>query len=103
MRDLDVMEEGFQLVAGSIGPSHGLYVVEIGTVNIMGMIVAQNELIHADRHGAVVVPEDAIPKLREAIIHVIDCEAIVLGPARQPGFDINLLEEAWARFEKART
>ena len=105
MRDLDVMDEGFPVVAGSIGPSHGfVHVVEIGTpVNIMGMIVAQNELIHADRHGALVVPEDAIPKLREAIIHVLDCEAIVLWPARQPGFDINLLEEAWARFEKART
>lgn len=105
MRDLDVMDEGFPVVAGSIGPSHGfVHVVEIGTpVNIMGMNVAQNELIHADRHGALVVPEDVIPKLREAIIHVIDCEAIVLGPARQPDFDIHMLEEAWARFEKART
>ncbi|MEL0197955.1 MAG: RraA family protein, partial [Rhodobiaceae bacterium] len=105
MRDLDVMDEGFPVLAGSIGPSHGfVHAVEIGTpVNIMGMRVAQGELIHADRHGALVIPEDVIPELKAAIDKVIACEAIVLGPARQPGFDINKLEDAWAKFEAART
>jgi regulator of RNase E activity RraA len=105
MRDLDVMDEGFPVLAGSIGPSHGfVHAVEIGTpVNIMGMRVAQGELIHADRHGALVIPEDVIPELKAAIDKVIACEAIVLGPARQPDFDINKLEEAWAKFEAART
>ena len=39
MRDLDVMDDGFPVLAGSIGPSHGfVHVVEIGTpVSIMGM------------------------------------------------------------------
>lgn len=105
MRDLDVMDDGFPVLAGSIGPSHGfVYAVEIGTpVNIMGMRVAQGELIHADRHGALVIPEDVISELRAAIDKVIACEAIVLEPARQPGFDIHKLEEAWAKFEAART
>jgi regulator of RNase E activity RraA len=99
------MDEGFPVLAGSIGPSHGfVHAVEIGTpVNIMGMRVAQGELIHADRHGALVIPEDVIPELKAAIDNVIACEAIVLGPARQPGFDISKLEEAWAKFEAART
>ena len=50
----DVIDDGFPVLAGSIGPSHGfVHVVEIGTpVNIKGMRVAQGELIHADRHGA---------------------------------------------------
>ena len=105
MRDLDVMDDGFPVLAGSIGPSHGfVHAVEIGTpVNIMGMRVAQGELIHADRHGALVIPEDVISELRAAIDKVIACEAIVLEPARQPGFDIHKLEEAWAKFEAART
>jgi hypothetical protein len=34
---------------------------------------------------------------------VISSEAIVLGPARKPDFDIKKLEEAWAKFEAART
>ncbi len=105
MRDLDVIDEGFPVLAGSIGPSHGfVHVVEIGTpVSIMGMQVAQDELIHADRHGALVIPSEVIPDLKRAIETVIACEAIVLEPARAPGFNIGKLEEAWAKFEAART
>ena len=105
MRDLDVIDEGFPVLAGSIGPSHGfVHVVEIGTpVSIMGMQVAQDDLIHADRHGALVIPAEVIPDLEKAIESVFASEAIVLGPARAPGFNIEKLEEAWARFEAART
>ena len=105
MRDLDVMDDGFPVLAGSIGPSHGfVHVVEIGTpVNILGMRIAQDELVHADRHGALVIPGDVIPELKGAIDSVIANEAIVLGPARKPDFDIKKLEEAWAKFEAART
>lgn len=41
MRDLDVMDEGFPVLAGSIGVSHGfVHVVEIGTpVNVFGITV----------------------------------------------------------------
>lgn len=105
MRDLDVLEEGFPILAGSIGPSHGyVHVVDIGTqVNILGLRVAENELIHADRHGALVIPHDIIPKLKVAIDTVIAREAIVLGPAREPGFNIDKLEAVWAKFEAVRT
>ena len=105
VRDLDVIDDGFPVLAGSIGPSHGyVHVVEIGTpVNVLGMRVAQDELVHADRHGALVIPAEVIPELKKAIETVFESEAIVLGPARDPGFDIIKLEEAWAKFEKART
>ena len=105
MRDLDAIDDGFPLLAGSIGPSHGfVHVVEIGTpVNIMGMRVAQDELIHADRHGALVIPGDVIPDLAKAIETVIAGESIILGPAREPGFSIDTLEEVWPAFEAAKT
>lgn len=105
MRDLDVIDEGFPILAGSIGPSHGfVHVVEIGTpVNVLGMRVAQGELVHADRHGAIVIPDEVVPQLKQAIESVIASEAIVLGPARQPGFDIAKLEKVWAEFEASRT
>ncbi len=105
MRDLDVIDDGYPVLAGSIGPSHGyVHVVEIGTsVSVMGMRVNQGELIHADRHGALVIPNEVIPALKEAIETVIASESIVLVPAREPGFDIQKLEEAWAKFEEART
>ena len=105
MRDLDVMDDGFPVLAGSIGVSHGfVHVVEIGTpVSILGLQVAQGELIHADRHGALVIPEDALPGLKAGIETVVANEAIVLGPAREPGFNIEKLETAWRAFEAART
>jgi regulator of RNase E activity RraA len=105
MRDLDVMDEGFPVLAGSIGVSHGfVHVVEIGTpVNVFGITVTQGELIHADRHGALVIPHDVIPRLKAAIDTVVANEAIVIGPAREAGFNIDKLEEAWAKFEAART
>lgn len=105
VRDLDVLDDGFPVLAGSIGPSHGyVHCVEIGTpVNILGMRVAEGELVHADRHGALVIPEEVIPDLHAAIQAVTEREAIVLGPAREPGFNIAKLEEAWAKFEAVRT
>ncbi|MBG6166578.1 regulator of RNase E activity RraA [Labrenzia sp. EL_208] len=105
MRDLDVMDDGFPVLSGSVGPSHGfVHVVEIGTpVNILGMRVAQDELVHADRHGALVIPAEVVSDLKEAIEGVIAREAIVLEPAREPGFNISKLEEVWAKFEAVRT
>ena len=56
MRDLDVLDDGFPVLAGSIGINHGfVHVVEIGTaVNVMGINVAQDDLIPIpeiiDRH-----------------------------------------------------
>ena len=105
MRDLDVIDDGFPVLAGSVGPSHGfVHVVEIGTpVTILGMRLAQDELIHADRHGAVVIPGEVIGDLERAIETVIAAESLILGPAREPGFNIDKLEAAWAAFEAART
>lgn len=105
MRDLDVIDDGFPVLAGSIGVSHGfVHVVEIGTqVNIFDLTVQQGELIHADRHGAIVIPDDVIGRLKRAIDTVIFNESIVLKPARQKGFNIDKLEAAWAQFEAQRT
>lgn len=105
MRDLDVIDDGFPVLAGSIGPSHAfVHAVEIGTpVNICGMRVQQGELVHADRHGAITIPDEIIPELFDAINKVISSEKIVIDPARKPGFNIDVLEQVWADFEKSRT
>jgi regulator of RNase E activity RraA len=105
MRDLDVMDDGFPVLAGSVGPSHGfVHVLKIGgQVDVMNMKVRQGDLIHADRHGDLVIPTDVIDVLQKAIETVIASEDIVLTPARKPGFNIEKLEEVWAHFETART
>lgn len=105
MRDLGDMADGYPVIAGSIGPSHGfVHVTELGTpVSIFGMTVNQGDLIHADRHGAVVIPPEVVDHLADAIQKMQDTEQLVLGPAKQPGFDFDKFEAAWTAFEKART
>lgn len=105
MRDLGDLAPDFPVIAGSVGPSHGfVHVREVGTpVNIFGMTVEQDDLVHADRHGALVVPHDVIPGLESAIDKLIATEQIILGPAREPDFDMAKLEAAWTAFEASRT
>ena len=61
MRDIDDCAPGFQLLAGKIGPSHAhVHIVDFGgQVNVAGMTVCDGDVVHADRHGAVVVPREA--------------------------------------------
>ncbi|MGH1576281.1 RraA family protein [Planktotalea sp.] len=105
MRDLGDVPSGYPVVAGSIGPSHGfVHVKEIGTpVEIFGMLVKEGDLIHADRHGAVVIPEDVIETLEDAIEKLLSTEHLILEPARKAGFDFETFEKAWAQFENSRT
>ena len=104
MRDLDSLEPDFPVIAGSIGVSHAfVHVREIGTpVRILGLRIAQGDLVHADRHGALVVPQDVYTTLPDAIATLHDCESLIVDAAREPGFDIDALEQAWTAFETAR-
>ena len=80
MRDLDVIKKNFQILAGEIRPGHGyIQVHKINcAVKIFNMKVLPNDLIHADRHGAVVIKRKNLQKLPEAINKLIAKENIVL-------------------------
>lgn len=105
VRDLGDLPEGFPVVAGSVGPSHGfVHVREFDTaVSVCGMTVKPGDLVHADRHGALVVPREAVARLPAAIEQLLSTERIVLDAARRPDFDYARFEEAWRTFEQART
>jgi regulator of RNase E activity RraA len=105
MRDLGDMAPDYPVVAGSTGPSHGfVHVTALNVpIKIFGLTVEPGDLVHADRHGAVVVPPEVIPMLEAAIRKMQNTEHLVLGPAREPGFDFARFEAAWEAFEKART
>lgn len=105
MRDLGDLPTGFPVLAGRIGPSHAFVRVESfdTPVTVFGMEVAPGDLIHADRHGALVIPESVIPVLADAIERLLKTEQLVLQPARSEPFDFAAFEQAWAAFEAART
>lgn len=97
VRDLDVWAEGFFALAGSIMPSHAnVHVVDIGTVvNVAGMIVSPNDVIHADRHGAVVVPADVIKKVPAAAEQIARREKVLIEASKSPGFSLERLRKAF--------
>lgn len=105
MRDLGDLPSEFLVVAGSIGPSHGfVHVLTIGQpVTIFGMQVKDGDLVHADRHGALVIPPEVMPVLEAAIDKLLSTEQLILGPASKAGFGLKEFEVAWAEFEKSRT
>lgn len=52
-------------------------------VEICGMTVNPGDLIHADQHGAIVIPLEIAPELAEACRRVENAELFVLGPCRE--------------------
>ena len=105
MRDLGDLPNNFPVVAGSIGPSHGfVHVKEIATpVAVFGLTVNDGDLVHADRHGALVVPVAVVADLEAAILKLLATEKLILEPARSEGFDFETFETAWKAFESSRT
>ena len=91
-----------QVIAGAIGPSHAfVHVTELDCpVTIFGMPVRPDDLIHADRHGAVVIPAEHIERMAWAIDVVMRKEVPILTAARAPGFNIEKLKAAWAEADK---
>ena len=102
MRDLEAMHPGFQCLAGSLSPSHAwVQVVEFGTpVEIFGMHVSPDEIVHADRHGALVIPPQYLEKLPAAIDLMTRREKVLLDAAKRSDFDMSALKNAFAESEK---
>jgi regulator of RNase E activity RraA len=84
IRDIAQVAEGFQMLAGSIAPSHAYVRVEdFGTpVRVHGMDVKSGDLVHADRHGAVVVPVDRIDAMAAALDGLMKQEARIIAAAK---------------------
>lgn len=98
IRDLDALAPNFQLLAGKVGPSHAYgHLVEFGgTVDIFGMVVADNDLIHADRHGAVIIPTAVAADIPAAIDLILRREKVILDACKAPGFNAEALRRATA-------
>jgi hypothetical protein len=98
-RDLDAWAPGFQIIGGRVGPSHAhVHMVELGKpVNVFGMQAGHDDVIHADFHGAVVVPADAVKKLPAAIELISRREKVILDVCRAPDFTPAKLRDAIRR------
>jgi regulator of RNase E activity RraA len=104
MRDLDAMCPFFQCLAAALTPSHvNAQIVDFGTpVNVLGMAVETGQVVHADKHGAVVFTLDEGEKLPAAIDLMVRREQVLLEAARKPGFSAAAMREAMGVSERVR-
>ena len=97
LRDLGMLDTDYQVVAGSIGPSHAfVHITELDTtVNILGLEIKPGDFIHADQHGAMAVPKKYLDALPHALELVVKKEVPILEAARQKDFNIEKLKKAF--------
>ena len=98
VRDLDAMAADFFVLAGSVMPSHAhVHLVDFGgAVSVAGMLVSANDLIHADRHGAVVIPAEAVNEIPAAVDLLARREKVIIDASKEPGFSVARLRRAFA-------
>jgi len=64
---------------------------------LFGMLVKDDDVVHADYHGAVVIPADAVRKLPDAIDLISRREKVILDMARAEGFTSAKMRDALKR------
>ena len=86
VRDIPAADElGFYFMSTDVLVSHAFIHVEVidCPVVICGLTINPGDLIHADIHGFVVIPEDIAPKLYEACVGMAEAEMPVLENCRK--------------------
>jgi 4-hydroxy-4-methyl-2-oxoglutarate aldolase len=98
VRDLDeVRALGFHFFASAVLVSHAyVHLVEIDVpVSVGGMVVHPGDLIHADKHGAQVVPLDLAPQIPDAVARVVANERRIIEVCQSSDFSIDKLMQAY--------
>jgi regulator of RNase E activity RraA len=101
IRDLGSLPSGFGLLGGNVCPGSGFaHLVDFDTpVSVFGLAVSPGDLVHADRHGCVVVPSHLVAALPAAIARLNHRESTLLAVLNAPGLDCDKLVAAWKVFE----
>jgi len=89
VRDLEqVREMGFQYLASGVIVSHGqVKFHSVGRPVRLGRLeVRPGDLIHADLHGAVVIPPECADEIADAAQKILEREAEIMEVAKAPGF-----------------
>jgi regulator of RNase E activity RraA len=102
VRDIDQIPEKFFVLAGSVMPSHVFAdIVDFNcAVNVAGVTVHPGDLVHADHHGMIIVPEEAVPALPAAATLISRKERIILDACRLEGFSVNHLRRAFEEMDE---
>jgi regulator of RNase E activity RraA len=98
VRDMDeVRAMDFHFFASAILVSHA-YVHLVGIdvpVSVGGMVVRPGDLIHADKHGAQVIPHAIAPKIPEAVATIAASERRIIETCQSPDFSLEKLMKVY--------
>jgi len=95
VRDLDEVHDlGFHFFAADVIPSHAyVHLVESGIpVKMGGLVVNNGDLIHADKHGVVVIPQEIAKEVPEACQKVEDRERRIIDFCKSSDFSLDALK-----------
>ena len=97
VRDVDMIAEDFQILAGLVSPSRAYaHMCDFGCeVNVHGMTVNDDDLIHADRHGAVVIPHQVAREVPKALDLMTRKERVIIDAARSANCTTETLKAAF--------
>jgi len=102
MRDLEEMRAlQFPCFARDVVISHGFaHFIDFGNpVEVGGVVVRSGDLIHADRHGVMVIPDEAAPHLAELCRKIVDAETRLLAVVKdRQNFSVDRLTQAFSQF-----
>ena len=96
VRDLDEVHElGFQFFAAQVIPSHAYdHLVDVGNpVKVGGLVVSPGDLIHADKHGVLVIPREIASEVAEAARRVEESERRLINLCKSPDFTMEKLKD----------
>jgi 4-hydroxy-4-methyl-2-oxoglutarate aldolase len=97
VRDVPALEKaGFHVFAGSLAVSHAYaHIVEFGKpVEVGGLAVKPGDLLHADMHGVLSVPEGIAAQIPAAAAKIAERESRVLAICRSGNLSLDELRAA---------
>jgi len=98
VRDLDeVRSLGFHFFAAGVCVSHAyVHLVDFGTpIEVGGRTVRTGDLIHADKHGALVVPEEIAPEIPQTAARVSEREQRIIAQCKSRDFSLEELKRLY--------
>jgi regulator of RNase E activity RraA len=97
VRDVNSIASDFNILATRLAPSAGyIHIVDFDVdVEVAGMVTRSGDLVHADQHGAVIIPHGIAREVVGAASIVSRKEALVINACKdRQSFSVSSLAEA---------
>jgi 4-hydroxy-4-methyl-2-oxoglutarate aldolase len=104
VRDLEPLEAlGFPCFAREVVVGHAYsHLVDFGNpVEVGEVLVQPGDMIHEDRHGVIVIPDYAAPRVAEMCRRIVEAERPLITVCKdRENFTLDRLIEAYGRFKR---